>query len=330
MEQDTFIKYFSGTISPQEEVELLEWIDESEENRKEYLEQRQVWDMYILHQKPEDMAMNFDQLIEKRRPNPENKHPKPPVKGKIRLREFIKIAAIFLIAFGVGKFFVPSNNEVQYHTIEVPPGQRVKLTLSDGSQVWLNAQTKFTYPATFNEEKRVVMLDGEGLFDVVHDKKKSFIVQTLQHEIKVLGTSFNVYAYSNNPFFGTTLIGGSVQVTDQQNPGNIYQLSPGEQLFYNDFSKKLEIKKVETSEYTSWKDGIHYFNDISFAEMTERLSHFYNTKIIINDSSVLNYHCTGKFRQKESITEIMDVVKSDIPFTYIYDKENNELRIEKK
>ncbi|MDR0844220.1 MAG: FecR domain-containing protein [Tannerella sp.] len=332
MEQEVFIKYFTGFISPQEETALWDWIDESEENRKEYLKLREVWDMYLLNRAPEEPAISFSQILAGYN-RKQTAKPAPAVSKPVhRLRELVKIAAIFALAFGLSWYIYTINREKNalFHTIEVPSGQRVKLTLADGSLVWLNAQTKFTYPAVFDKHSRQVTLDGEGLFQITHDAGRPFKVQTAQNEITVLGTTFDVYAYSNSGAFETILIDGSVEITDRQSTGKKYRLQPGNKLYYNEEKQQMQTVNVHTKEYISWKDGIYYFNDITFVEMTKRLGHYYKTNIIINDSAVMNYRCTGKFRQYESITDIMNVVKSDMPFTYKYDKENNELVIDLK
>ncbi|MDR2041120.1 MAG: FecR domain-containing protein [Tannerella sp.] len=216
------------------------------------------------------------------------------------------------------------------HTIEVPEGQRVRLTLADGTRVWLNAQTRFTYPAVFGGEARRVTLDGEGLFEVAPDARRPFTVQTAGHEVTALGTVFDVYAYGNSHAFETILIEGSVEVAARDEVGNrtaAWRMKPGHRLWYDEATGGMKTLRVSTDEYVSWTNGLYHFNDITFAEMVCRLEHYYRTRIVVRDSSVMNYRCTGKFRPHESITDIMDVVQSDMPFSYSYDRELNELTI---
>ncbi|MDR3268812.1 MAG: FecR domain-containing protein [Tannerella sp.] len=331
MEQEIFIGYFIGTLSPQEEKTLLDWIDASDANRKEYLALRKVWDMYLLNRAAEAPSISFSQILAEYYRKLEAAKPSRPM---MRIRELCRIAAIFAVAFGLGWYIhtrAQRKPEPVYHMIEVPPGQRAKLTLSDGSQVWLNAQTRFTYPAVFDkDDARCVMLDGEGLFEVAHNNRQPFRVQTANREVTALGTTFDVYAYSNSNAFETILLDGSVEIAPTRIAGQTYRLRPGNRLYYDEDARKMRIEKVNTGEYVSWKDGIYCFNDITFAEMTKRLGHYYMTRITILDSAVMNYRCTGKFRQHESITDIMNVVKSDMPFTYTYNKDLNELIINKR
>ncbi|MDR2775649.1 MAG: FecR domain-containing protein [Tannerella sp.] len=230
-------------------------------------------------------------------------------------------------------FYRTPTQELVYHTIEVPSGQRVKLLLADGSRVWLNAQTRFTYPAMFDNDARRVILDGEGLFEVAPDTRRPFTVQTAGHDVTALGTTFDVYAYGNSDAFETVLIEGSVEVAARDEAGNkinTWQMKPGYRLWYDERTRQMQAFRVSTEDYISWINGLYHFNDITFAEMARRLEHYYRTEIIIRDSSVMNYRCTGKFRQHESITDIMDVVKSDMPFSYSYDKDMNKLVISRR
>jgi ferric-dicitrate binding protein FerR (iron transport regulator) len=220
----------------------------------------------------------------------------------------------------------------------VPTGQRVKLTLPDGTLVWLNAQTKFTYPAVFCKRSRTVRLEGEGLFEVAADKSRPFTVQTGKYDVTATGTKFDVYAYNNSEAFETVMIEGSVEVsvrdtvaaTKAKTKNKAFALKAGDKLWYDENMKSFKRAKVVPADYTSWIDGIYYFNDITFGEMSKRLEHYYKTEIIINDSILLNYRCTGRFLQNESITDIMDVVKADKAFRYTYDNENNTLTIKPK
>jgi ferric-dicitrate binding protein FerR (iron transport regulator) len=327
MEEEILIKYFEGNTTTQEETELLDWIESNEANRKTYFEYRKAWDAYLLHRDSVEPAISFSRLLRKNDLKAEKKPSRSSVWNS-RLREWVKIVAVFILAFGSFWYLYPYFHKPNpsYNQIEVPSGQRVKLTLPDGSLVWLNAQSKFTYPAVFDKHARNVTLNGEGLFEIVHNPKQPFRVQTPAYTVEVTGTRFDVYAYGNSNSFETTLIDGSVIVSDSVRR---YSLKPGYQLIFNLISQQMESRKVNPNDYISWKDGYYFFNDITFEEMSKRLGHYCNTQIIINDPAVLTYKGTGKFRQDESITQIMDVVKSDMPFKYKYNKDTNKLLIEK-
>jgi ferric-dicitrate binding protein FerR (iron transport regulator) len=332
VDREIFIRHFAGTLSPKEENALWEWLDASSEHRNEYLEWRRTWDMYLLHTPAGEPSVSFERLLDRRsRKATDAVRPSAPI---VWLRRMGGAAAIFLIAFGLAWYLHASREQMSvWHTIEVPSGQRVKLTLADGSIVWLNAQTRFTYPALFGKHDRRVTLDGEGLFEIARDARRPFTVQTGRYNVTALGTTFDVYAYGNSDAFETVLVDGivDVDVPDTDGPTKRYRMQPGYKFLYDAALQKTRVLPVvNTNDYISWTNGIYYFNDITFAEMAERLAHYYKTQIIINDSSIMNYRCTGKFRQYESITDILDVVKSDMPFSYSYDRDLNKLTIRKR
>ncbi|NJO69319.1 MAG: FecR domain-containing protein, partial [Bacteroidetes bacterium] len=128
---------------------------------------------------------------------------KKKISSKKIYLEVAKIAAIFIIAVTLSFYFLRDTKEVTqaWNTIEVPIGQRTFLTLADGTKVWLNAKTRFTFPNHFNRDNRTVKLDGEAIFDVVHNQDAPFIVETQKYNVKVLGTEFNVYAYNQSNSF---------------------------------------------------------------------------------------------------------------------------------
>jgi len=241
-------------------------------------------------------------------------------------------AAAIIILLGIDIMLRINNvreEPVTFNTAEVPEGQRVKLLLSDSSTVWLNAHSKFTYPSRFSGNERNVSLDGEGYFIVEKNARKPFVVQTSQHKVTATGTIFDIYAYSNSNAFETILIDGSVTVEPNDQSAKPYKVKPGQKYYYDETVGKMKATAVETQKYTTWITGLYFFDDITFEEMAKRLEHYYKTTIVITDSTVMNYRGTGKFYQHETITDIMRVVQSDIPFSYVYDKEKNVLTINK-
>ena len=115
---------------------------------------------------------------------------------------------------------------IALQTITVPAGQRINITLADGTNVWLNARTTIQYPITFNEKERLVKLDGEAYFDVTKDKSKPFIVQTNNYNVEVLGTKFDVDSYSETEIFETTLMEGSVRISSLTDANESLMLKP--------------------------------------------------------------------------------------------------------
>jgi len=168
--------------------------------------------------------------------------------------------------------------------IHVPAGKRFELELADGSRVWLNADTWFEYPATFvPARERRVKLEGEGFFEVRPDATKPFYVEIPGGEsIRVLGTSFNISAYSDNEENVTTLVTGKIEYSLPERTGAI-ALSPTEQVRVNKMTKRITKNEVNTSEFDGWKEGILYFNNEKLSVLAKRLARMYGIGIQVSE-----------------------------------------------
>ena len=141
---------------------------------------------------------------------------------------------------------------IALQTITVPAGQRINITLADGTNVWLNARTTIQYPITFNEKERLVKLDGEAYFDVTKDKSKPFIVQTNNYNVEVLGTKFDVDSYSETEIFETTLMEGSVRISSLTDANESLMLTPHNKAYLHD--GKLRVKPVDDYTPYRWRE----------------------------------------------------------------------------
>ncbi|WP_162231243.1 FecR family protein [Sunxiuqinia dokdonensis] len=208
------------------------------------------------------------------------------ISHSVRARKLIihysRYAAIFLIALLIGimapKLFNYSSQEVAYNSIELEWGQMSKMTLSDSSQVWLNAGTTLKYPTTFDTQKRTVILDGEAQFKVAHNSKVPFEVKTKSGIIKVHGTTFNVESYNDDPEMVVTLIEGEVAVEDTH--GNyLATLNPSEQITVNKSTGKASLRQVNTEFFSSWIDGKILLEETKLSELAVILKRWYNVDI---------------------------------------------------
>ncbi|QEC42965.1 FecR family protein [Pseudobacter ginsenosidimutans] len=158
-----------------------------------------------------------------------------------------------------------------YNTMSTPKGRQYKLTLPDGSEVWLNAASSIRYPTIFNDKERKVELEGEAYFEVKKNAKQPFIVNARNKaEIEVLGTSFNVSAYENEKSLNTTLIEGSVKVN-----GAI--IKPGQQARVTDMVRIINIE--DTDKIMAWQRGFFNFDNASFEEVMRQLERWYDISV---------------------------------------------------
>lgn len=303
-------KYLAGDALPEEKREVVRWMKESEEHREQLMQMRHIYDATIWN----------GNLQEKKA---ENK--------KIMMRYLwasMKIAAVIaMIAFIIHKEYQEYRFEhsTEMQMMTVPAGQRASLVLADGTIVWLNSNSTLKYPATgFHAKERKVILEGEGYFEVAHNEKHPFIVETEKYDIRVLGTTFNVSAYPNSGLFEASLIEGKVTVYHPETQNEII-LNPHEKVEVRD--GKL-YKETFTSDHDFlWMMGIYSFKDEPLETVFKKLEQYYEVKIINKNIEITSHPCTGKFRQKEGIEHVMRVLQKYIKFNYIQDDEKNQIII---
>ena len=234
----------------------------------------------------------------------------------------LRIAAVFIIGLLLSTVFLFQEARQQYsdqiQTITTPYGAKMNYTLPDGSIVWLNSGSTFSYAAKFGKT-RSVTLDGEAFFKVVKDSKP-FIVATNHGTVEVKGTSFNIKTYADDNDFETTLVEGSV-VFKVKNAGNEVTLKPGEQVSKTESG--YTVKKVETKYFTSWKEGKLLFNREPFPSFIKKLERWYNVKIEYSDPKLNDLWYTGTI-EMESISEVMEMISKAAPVSYHF---NNKTRV---
>lgn len=205
--------------------------------------------------------------------------------------------------------YVPSNQNVsapsvEYNTVQTPRGGQYQVRLPDGTNVWLNAASSLKYPASFaNAEDRKVELSGEGYFEVARDKEHPFIVKTAGQEVRVLGTSFNISAYSDESRASTTLIEGSVKVRDLYT-GNQRLLMPGEQANVFENSGRIEVSDVNPGDIIAWKSGYFIFDNKDITSIMKVISRWYDVDIIYKSPDT-GERFGGTFSKSSNLSDIL-------------------------
>ncbi len=227
--------------------------------------------------------------------------------------------------------------ELSQNIVTTKPGSKSKLTLPDGTQVWLNSDSKITYDEKFGNDVREVQLTGEAYFDVVKDKNRPFIIHSKVMDIKVLGTAFNVRAYPDEKTFETSLIRGIIEVTLKNNPDKKIILRPNEKLIIQDKpeeapGKHNEIPETEekplltlsnvryfkndsSSVETSWIKNKLAFDSESFELVAKKIEKWYGVHITIKGTELKNVEFTGLF-EDETLPEVMDALRLTGSFKY--------------
>lgn len=178
-----------------------------------------------------------------------------------------------------------AKTEPETHTLTTSRGCFYHLQLSDGTQVWLNAESSLTYPNFFTGSERVVELNGEGFFKVAADSLKPFRVKTNRIITEVLGTEFNIRMYDSKDSH-ITLLKGSIKVKHIDSAAEAL-VNPGEDAHLRE-NESWEIKEVDTDHYCLWTEGYFYFDNESLAEIMRKIGRWYNVKIIFKDPATMN------------------------------------------
>ncbi|WP_222860555.1 MULTISPECIES: FecR domain-containing protein [Butyricimonas] len=207
--------------------------------------------------------------------------------------------------------------QVEYNTLVVPRGCEFNLVLADGSRVWLNAGSSLKYPETFSGGERKVYLNGEAYFEVEHDARVPFIVNTESMDLQVLGTSFNIKAYDDESMVITTLVTGKIR---QEFPevGKDITLTPSRQSIFDRVSGKLETKQADVRETLAWREGKIVANDERLEDIFRQLSRWYDFKVVYTQPSLKDvrfYLHSNRYAEVKTILEYLQTTKG-IRFTY--------------
>lgn len=205
-----------------------------------------------------------------------------------------------------------ASTTMKYATLSTPRKGQYKITLADGTRVWLNAESSLKYPAQFSQGKRQVELKGEGYFEVAHDKARPFIVTAGGQEVKVLGTRFNINAYHNEPHILTTLVEGSVQLSDMAHKSTLL-LKPSQQAIFT--SGKFDVNTLDTESYTAWTENEFSFRGASMGEVLRQLERWYD--LDVDYSSVpTGLEVTASLKRDKKLSSVLQILEkaTDIHF----------------
>ena len=310
MHTEQLIKYILGNATQEEKDAIARWLDSDEKHRDEFLALRKTYDFTLGHL--DKSSKTYLSPIKK--------------EGRNIVVEFLKIAAVFILSFGCFYFFSDTNQseEIVMHTLYVPAGQRAELTLADGTNVWLNAKTTLKYPNRFSNSKREVELDGEAYFNVEYDSQNEFVVNTKQYAVKVLGTEFNVSAYSTSESFETSLIKGEVEISSDKT-GESLRLSPNNRAFLE--NGKLVKAPIQHFSHFLWRNGLISFENERMESIINKLRLYYDVNIKVENEEILNLRYTGKFWTKDGVEHVIKVIKIHANFEYTKDNEQNIITI---
>jgi ferric-dicitrate binding protein FerR (iron transport regulator) len=314
---DILCRYIEGNVDSGEKRQVILWLEENPEHVQEYLKLRKLYNLQLWNmEKPAETGIS--PAI------PEVSDGRPSYK---LYPDILKIAVSLLIGI-LGTLFIVNREpeeELMTQTIRVPAGQRAELLLSDGTEVWLNSGSTLVYPEKFSKTARELKLNGEGYFKVTKNREKPFTVKTSQYSLHVLGTEFNVKAYSKSNAFEAALLNGSIEIASSSGDERI-RMAPDEQVSLYD--GMLVKGAIDDYNYFKWREGLLCIENESIASLFAKLELYYDVKIDVKKASLLNYVYTGKFRVRDGVEHVLRVLQLKHEFRYTKNEELNLVVIE--
>ena len=206
------------------------------------------------------------------------------------------------------------RTEVKYNTIMIPRGGEYQVELSDGTKVWLNAETQLRVPTTFVGAERRVRLKGEAYFDVTKNDRQPFIVETELGEVKVYGTQFNVKFYPEEKEIKTTLVEGNIGFKSERVAE--VRIKPGFQLKLTEGSKKPEVKPVKIYNEIAWKNRQFCFESEKLEDIMTMLERWYNVEIVFEDPTLKDLKFTGTLNRYDKINTMLHFFEEGVDVTF--------------
>lgn len=303
----------AGECSEAEIVQILKWLNASEENRKEWLKLRMVLasNTFKHFSDSEHIAMSYNELLKKQ-------NVRKRLEQKI-IRRFMRYAASILVLIGMSIIFYKYATDWKYPKIVVVTignNENVRqIMLEDSTQVWLSEGSRIEYPERFGKKNRSVTIEGKVYFEVAKDTNRPFYVKTETFSVKVLGTSFEVNSVKFSQTSDVTLVEGNVEILDS-NLTSLCTLQPGQQFETDKLNNSFTLHQVNAETYASWHSGQFEFDGLTFAEIIKVLERQYNVLIIIADSIAKDQRLVGSLSYQKDIYQMMRTLELVVPVKY--------------
>jgi ferric-dicitrate binding protein FerR (iron transport regulator) len=356
------VRFLSGTATAEEAEYLIQHLEEDGNNRLSYFVAKRIWLESINKSKNKGLVDNSWERLKLRMEESGNEVISAKDKNiKFSWRKLAVAASIsFLVATSAFLGFQnyrTSQFEAREHQIIAPLGSRSNVVLPDGSIVWLNSGSNLTYGYNFGKKERKVSLVGEAFFDIKYQNNTSFIVNTSDLRIRVLGTKFNIKSYPEEKMIETTLIKGKVEVLPITYDKSIAPviMAPNQKLIYTkkDGSTNLDpiknlpeptgkedlqeikirniqiVNVIDPQEESSWKDGRLIMKSEPLGTLARKLERYYNVHISFQNDSIKNFKYSGTLNEV-TIEEVLRALEKTSPIRFEINKNHVILTISKK
>ncbi|MCD7972876.1 MAG: FecR family protein [Candidatus Azobacteroides sp.] len=310
------MKYVSGSLSDREASELLDILNSDNEYMVRYndiLKIHAVSHIPVIALKKDS---NYKSVLNRMDNRPGfNRH-------HTFSKYLFRAAAIFilLLTTSISLYYIHadynSGNNLSGYEMVVPHGSQSKIILPDGTVAWLNSGSTLKYTNSYGKRNRTVFLTGEGYFDVKEDRKNPFFVHAGKIEIKVLGTIFNVRAYSDEKTLEVDLLEGKIEIFHENDHPLI--LLPDKKLVYNKDNNTVFSYKTDVSRSTAWTTGKLRFVDVSLQDISKDLERRYDVKIVIGSQHIKDELFSGTLDLNQPIEKILEYIDVDKKYTRNY------------
>ncbi|MDR2970002.1 MAG: FecR domain-containing protein [Tannerellaceae bacterium] len=316
---DRIHQYFQQALSREEQILLLREVKADPVWQERFGEIKNLYALSTLAARPGDCEkgkVSYRLFVGRRKKA-----------AYVRLiRRVASYAAVALLLIGFTHWLTLrqiQSQDTEMLTLHVPAGQRLKLTLQDGTNVWLNARSTITYPNRFAAGERKVEIDGEAFFDVAKEEKRPFLVSSQGVEMKVLGTRFNLYSYPEANYIRTSLLEGSLMVYREKQKSHSILLHPNEESIID--NHRMTVVPIKDPSYFLWTEGIYSFREEPLINILKKLELYFDVSIEAKDPTIYTWEYSGKFRQSDGIDNILQVIRKIHKFEIEKDEENNRI-----
>lgn len=318
--EEIIVRSIQKTITREEQEILNLWLKEDKENIEFYFQLEEIWN-FNKKLSEEHIQQGFNRLFEEIIEHPQEKISINSLRKKQKPLWIFYAAAMLvgiLIGSSVWGLFKSSDKAsshlVVQNTIYNKSGVEA-ITLPDSSVIWLNEESKLSYPEAFSSGRRVVSLEGKAYFNINKDAEKPFIVKLNNVEVEVTGTQFFI-DHNNTTEAIVTLISGGVNLNYNKNEEAFSTfIRPGEQFRFNSVENIATVEEVDTEFYVAWKDGTYRFNDQPLEKITSILSKYFELNIEVAPS-LKQKRFTGRVMPNENIEDVLELFRNSYPVKY--------------
>jgi transmembrane sensor len=323
---DVITRYLAGETSEEESREVELWEASSAANRRQMAHLRKIWSVAgnpgTAPETNEDAA--WEKINRKISIQPETTRLAPAPQTK-DYRWVWKVAAGLVIILGTVLVLFRNKTDLQnpglaFVKYETPAGKRAKISLPDGSTVWLNGGSSLRYPKQFAANSREVQLQGEAFFEVAKDASKPFRISAGETITEVKGTSFNVDATARQEEIIVSVVTGKVELREEENPGNRVLLTPNQTGRFNATAHKVTSETTSDLNFMAWQTGILRFQNAELETVAHDLEKFYGKKIIFRNEQLKNCHLTSTF-DHQSLEEVLEVLHLTLSLDFSSEKD---------